>query len=208
MITAKQLIDLEKKYGGVHHVSCVHRSEYDDSLPIGYLMQGGDRMGLHGYADNYAKVLNAFSAFDSKVYVELGILSGVGLATICDLIPEDTDVIGLDINPSHFHQNKQSLKEKGAFSKVEPFVYSFDERSPKAADNLPWILGDRKINLFVDDALHDDISISSTFEIIVPYLADKFIYVIEDNNTAREQLRPRYPDMTFMADGWLTVIAR
>ena len=119
------LIDREEKYGGF--TGRVPRkghpaSPLDDRPPgIGW-ERGGDRMSVnhHYYAPIYARFL-IDRLRTTKTIVEVGILTGVGLATWADVFPAGTRLIGLDVAPSYFEQNRDNLVARGAFLRVSPF---------------------------------------------------------------------------------------
>ncbi len=69
-------------------------------------MRGGDRMSplRHNYGRYYEHALRPFVGREDVTLVELGILTGIGLAVWTDLFPHGR-IIGLDIDLSHFAQN-------------------------------------------------------------------------------------------------------
>lgn len=152
------------------------RKSYAKAQDIPGAMLSGGRFVQDHYEEVYQAELAKFSG--RFVLVEMGVLLGVGLAMWCDLFPE-ARIIGLDIDPNRF--DVEGLKAKGAFKKNTPEVHAFDELSPDASQRLGDILGGDTIDLFIDDALHDDRSILTAHKAVEPHLADDFVYIVEDN---------------------------
>jgi hypothetical protein len=149
-------------------------------------MTGGDRMLVHGYAPHYANHLSRFNGINNLVVLEVGILKGTGLAIWCDLFPV-ARVIGLDIDLGHTKNNMSNLKRLGAFEKNQPELYEFDQLRPNNK-SLSEILGKSKANIVIDDGLHARESILITLEALKPYLANDFVYFIEDNDKIASEL--------------------
>lgn len=140
--------------------------------------QGGDRFLPNQYGAVYKKYLDPFIETQA-VYLEIGILSGVGLAVIDDYLV-DAEVYGLDIYLENYKQNYKNLKARGAFKKQDPFVYEFDSYNPnKSLTNE--LFTNKKINILVDDGHHTLESMSSALEHFLPYLdKSNFVYFAED----------------------------
>ena len=65
------------------------------------------------------------------------------------------------------------------------------------------------MDVVIDDAFHSDESIINTFDELQPYLAEKFVYFIEDNSTAWKKLQVKYPSYWFdYNDDDLTVVTK
>jgi len=180
------LIETEQKYGGYigglpRRVVSEHHDSHTKAKLERRLMQGGDRMLFHDYGKMYARYLAPFvSSSDSFTLIELGILKGMGLAVWCDLF-ESGRIIGLDIDLEYFNANIDNLKGLGAFTKNMPELHYFDQYKENH-EYLGNILGDDKIDIFIDDGVHDSAAIMKTMECVVPYLSDQFVYFVEDNN--------------------------
>ncbi len=170
-------------------------------------MQGGDRMLFHDYGKVYARYLAPFvSGSDSHelTLIEVGILKGTGLAIWCDLFKSGR-IIGLDIDLEYFNANIDNLKSLGAFANNMAELHCFDQYE----DNRKYlgdILGDDKIDIFIDDGVHDSEAIMKTMECVVPYLSDQFVYFVEDNKWVHSQIRQNYPDFTVTRYGRMTVV--
>lgn len=162
----------------------------------------------HGYAPHYARHLNSFrQRFSSNfVIAEFGILRGSGLAIWCDLFPT-ARVIGFDIDLGHFEQNRPRLLERGAFSQNSPEVFEFDQYSD-GSETISTALGQDRISVVIDDATHSDVAILRTFDSVLPFLSDNFLYFIEDNAGVHELLREKFPDFRIEAAGELTIVTR
>jgi hypothetical protein len=209
--SAAWLVATEIKYGG--RVIRVPRKTVSPLDPrskeqIAYRgMSGGDRMLYNGYAEKYAEFLRPFiQSGKAHVVVEVGILTGTGLAIWCELFPKAT-VWGLDIDPSHFRKNEQNLIERGAFQHTRPSIHTFDQ----FVHNGPLIeklLDGQKIDICIDDGFHSNETIMNTFEDMVPFLANDFVYFIEDNGQVHEPLQRAWPDLVIESAGLLTIVTR
>ena len=206
------LIETEEKYGGYigglpRRVISKHHDSCSRAKLVRRLMQGGDRMLYHNYGKVYAKYLAPFvsgPASRAVTLVELGILRGTGLAIWCDLF-ETGRIIGLDIDLGYFNANTDNLKRLGAFVTNFPELHHFDQYE----NNLEYlrnILGDDKINIFIDDGIHDCEAIMNTMECVVSYLSGQFVYFVEDNKDVHSRIRQNYPDFTVACYGRLTVL--
>ena len=208
--SADWLIGAEMRFGG--HVSNVERRAVSRADPRNESelrragMTGGDRMFIHGYAPIYAEHLAPFVArrLDKLTIVEAGILRGSGLAVWAELFP-NADVIGLDIDLSHTKENLPNLKALGAFSKREPELHVFDQFLDGEA-KMKEILKSRRIDIFIDDGFHSIETIMNTFRAALPFLAQPFVYFVEDNDDAAPILAAAYPDKRVTGSGEMTVI--
>jgi len=185
----------EQLYGG-YQTTEIHR--------------GGDRMSPHhhNYGRCYADFLRPFvkaAASKRLTLVEVGILKGTGLSIWCDLFPT-ARVIGLDIDLTNFQANRKCLEQMGAFQKNAPEVHSFDQlNASKAARVLQDVLGASHIDIVIDDGCHSTESIDITFEAVQPFLAEMFVYFIEDNFDTYDLLAHRYNDYTWTTRGEIAV---
>lgn len=206
------LAQLEKKYGGKQYIKREKVSEYDRRDPkqvFKMLHVGGDRMSEndHNYGNIYEKeVVQRFINHPNITLVEIGILQGTGLAIWCDVFPR-ADVYGLDFNLEYFERNVQNLKDLGAFSENYPKNIVFDQYE----DNnklLANVFKDKikKINVVIDDACHEDETIIKSLQQLEPYLADDFVYIIEDNATVVHKLYYLFPQYSIHSHGELTVV--
>lgn len=208
--SADWLIGAELKYGG--KVTGVLRRKVSphDPRPKDVLwsqpMAGGDRMLDHGYAPHYAKHLKPLLKLNRPaVIVECGILKGTGLAIWCDLFPQGR-VIGLDLDLSHFNDNLEKLRRRGAFQLNRPEVYRYDQFMDQK-NFMGKILAGRKIDVAIDDGCHVDEAILTTFKSVRPYLADRFVYFVEDNRQVHKKIKSKYPDLKIVSKNALSVIS-
>lgn len=208
---ARELQEAEQRYsGGITRVRRTKVSPLDPRLPpgmdadsIGGKMTSGARfIDETGYAEIYGRHLAGFS-YGRSVLVELGVLLGVGIAAWCDMLP-CSRIIGLDIEFRNF--SFAALREKGAFDYNTPEVHFFDELAPDASKRLRNILRGERIDVMIDDALHDDASILTAMEAVLPFMAERFLYFVEDSSTADTAIRWRYPDFSVARHGRLTVV--
>lgn len=184
------LVSSEIKYGG--YISRVKRRKVSpldhrsiEEIATGGMI-GGDRMFVHGYSPYYSKHLSRFLMNDEVTLVEVGILRATGLAIWCDLF-QNSRIVGLDIDLSHASNNMRALKSKGAFSRIIPELYEFDQLNPDQA-LLKRVFGSKKIDIVVDDGLHSHDSIITTYEAIKPYLSENYLYFIEDNGSIADSI--------------------
>lgn len=198
-ITVERLVALEKKYGGIQREQVKTFSPYDDrNKSKTWSVQGGDRMDKrgHGYAPFYIQFLNQLKV---SVIVEIGVFQGTGLAMWSELYP-DADIIGLDIDPDIFYRNLPKLKKSGAFSKKEPEIYTFDQYQcyPREVQSF---LGNRNIQLVIDDGRHKPGPATRTFWCLFPYLDKEFVYFIEDIEEGASYFKNSLPDMKILSFG-------
>jgi len=205
------LVMTETKYGGkVTGLPRRKASELDPRSPeelAATRLVGGDRMSSlhHGYAGDYARHLaDLVNRPGRATVVEVGILAGTGLALWADLFP-DGRIIGLDIDITHAADRLPALRAAGAFAHGDPELYEFDQFRDNREILAEILAGDR-VDLFIDDGAHSHEAILTTFESAVPWLADEFLYFIEDNRTVSGELRARYPGLHVESCGDLTVV--
>ena len=199
--SSKWLIAAEKQYGGIQRNVPRNRvSEVDPRSAIEIRrggMTGGDRMFFHGYATAYSHWLTPFVERRDKSYciVEVGILRGTGLAIWCDLFP-NARVIGLDIDLAHAQENMDNMIQQGAFRNSSPELHDFDQLQDDE-NRIEQILNGEKVDICIDDGLHTEAAILNTLKTMKPFLADRFIYLIEDNADALPLLRNEHADLAF-----------
>ncbi len=209
--TVEWLIGTEIKYGGRVYFVPRNRVSPKDPRTKKQLSRGGftggDRMLFHGYAKKYSEYLLPCVKKDKPMtVVECGILKGTGIATWCDLF-QNGRVLGLDIDLGHINNNMDKLKHLGAFRENKPELYEFDQ----FLDNTKYfgtILKGDKIDICIDDGFHSIESILCTMKSVMPYLADEFVYFIEDNKDVHKEIRSIYPDLVVDSKGELTVVSR
>jgi hypothetical protein len=211
--TPQWLCVTEIKYGGLrtnvprHKVSPLDPRSREEIETGG--MIGGDRMSAgqdgfgHGYAESYAEFLKPYLDRKHLTVVEAGILDGIGLAIWSTLFP-DADIIGLDIDLSHFEANRDNLIRLGAFRHKAPEVFEFDQFVDNK-DYLGKILDGRKIDIMIDDGYHEYETNLKTLRSAEPYLAERFVYFIEDNDQVFEPLQREFPLHRFISRGELTI---
>jgi len=204
------LQDTEKHYGGYHKdVKRVKVSPHDprnqQTLNSGG-MKGGDRMSNHGYAPHYSQHLQKFIKDRMKPYtlIECGILRGTGLAIWNTLFP-NANIIGLDIDLSHTKNNLENLKQRGAFKTGNLELHEFDQFT-KNHDILLGILGDKNVDIVIDDGFHSEETITNTLCDLIPFLSEKFAYFIEDNSTVGSKIQQDYNQYKIFKYNELTVM--
>jgi len=181
---------LEMKYGGPVFSN-------PNRLTLGSAA-GGDRMSpfFHSYSLKYSEYLSPLRQSEEPINIlEVGILKGTGLAIWSDYF-ERKRIHGFDYDLSNFENNIDNLLELGAFKDGLPVTKFFDQFSDNT-EILRETFGDKKLHVVIDDAFHSDESIINTFEELQPYLAQNFVYFIEDNRTAWKNLQVKYPQYNF-----------
>lgn len=209
--TRKWLISTEIRYGGIQvNVPRNRVSSKDPRTPeqLGKGgMIGGDRMLHHGYAPKYSECLLPYIEKGEPVTLaEFGILRGTGMAIWCDLF-RNGRVLGFDIDLGHINENMSNLKSLGAFERNQPELHEFDQFLDNT-EYLGTIFGDEKIDICIDDGAHCTETILNTIRSAMPYLADEFVYFIEDNKTVHKEIRILYPDLLVENEGELTIVTR
>jgi hypothetical protein len=208
--TPEWLIRSEVRYGG--YVTDVPRERISpldgrkaEQLTFGG-MTGGDRMLHHAYAPVYSRYLKSFFQTKDLTLAEFGILRGTGLAIWCDLFPT-ARVIGLDIDISHFEGNRVNLEKRGAFRHNRPEIFEFDQLVT-GRHYLESILKDSKFNIVVDDGLHSKESIMTTWRSVEPFLAERFVYLIEDFEDLINECGQEFVAYDCRAFGQITAVSR
>lgn len=169
----------------------------------GHRMQPREVRGRN-YAADYARELSTIDD-ERMVLVELGILRGIGLAVWCDLFP-NARIIGLDVDLSHFEEHREQLVRYGAFSKNTPEVYEYDELAEGNAARLASILGAARITIAIDDALHIREPIIKAMTDLLPFMAPKFLYFVEDHRSVYKNIHRAFPHLEVRPFGELTVV--
>jgi hypothetical protein len=205
------LVRTEIRYGGI--VTGVRRDRVSPHDPrteaeiVRGGMTGGDRMLHHGYAKRYAEFLRpCVAAATSVTLVEIGILRGSGLAMWCDLFPTGR-IIGLDVDLGHVTSNMPALRAMGAFTKNEPELHEFDQFLDNR-EYLGAILRGDVVDVCIDDGFHSTESIMTTMHSILPHMAQRFVYFIEDNPTVHREIRSQFPELDIVSAGDMTIVSR
>jgi len=203
---------MEFKYGGT--IREVERKKVSDSDPRTQQelrtggMVGGDRMSRleHDYGQVFESCLRPFvRAHHRKVVLaEVGILKGTGLAIWAELF-DDARVLGFDIDLSHIHANMDDLRRRGAFKNNNVELYEFDQYKDNRALLEGLLRGDR-FDVVIDDGVHYDQPVIATLESCMPFLADEFVYIIEDNATVAHRLMSLYGHYAIESIGEITVV--
>jgi hypothetical protein len=199
----------EQKYGGCQ--SGVKRNKVSPVDPRSKRaiesggMIGGDRMSPehHGYAPFYEKHLAPFIG-KPVILAEVGILRGHGLAMWSELFPEG-QILGYDIDLGHFESTEPDLRSRGAFQNSNPELHEFDQLLGHP-ENVARTLNGRKLDIVIDDGLHNEQSIRNTWRCFSPLLADKFVYIIEDNAKAHKFMRFDVQGRTIANEGEISAI--
>lgn len=159
-------------------------------------MYGSDRMALNynAYAPDYASVLSALDSGEILHVLEIGILSGSGLAMWSKIFP-DAAITGIDIEVSRCEANIEEFVELGAFKRSRPTFLELDATRP-SAEVLAQSLNDLpRLSLVVDDGLHTIEAISTMIQFLQPYLDQTFTYIVEDNPGSFRRVRNLFADI-------------
>lgn len=191
-ITKEQLEQLEQQFGGyIKDVKRTVISKKEKKLKYYAVHQGGDRMKskYHNYSKDYEKFLNSYiqqtGNSNHLTIAEIGILTGIGLSTWCELF-RDSTIHGLDIDTGIYKRNKAKLLKLGAFRYNEPIINDFDQFK----DNKKFIKDNiGNVDIVIDDGCHLDEAIINTFKCFEPYLASVFVYFIEDNQKVHKYFK-------------------
>ena len=82
------------------------------------------------------------------------------------------------------------------------------EETAKAREACEAVLKGDPVDICIDDGFHSVESILTTMRSVLPYLAETFIYFIEDNKAVHREIRMTYPDFTIDSSGELTIVTR
>ena len=111
----------------------------------------------------------------------------------------------MDIDLSHIEANLGYLKKLGAFKNSSPELFEFDQ----FADNQQYvgnILNGDKIDVYIDDGFHSDLSVLTSLRSVLPHFAQNFVCIIEDNCTVAKQLSSEYSELNIDTSGELTIL--
>lgn len=153
---------------------------------------GGDRMSPeeHGYAPIYAKyltgLLHARSDDTSALAIaEVGVLTGTGLAMWQRLFPQSR-IFGFDQLPNTYFANLDRLTSLG-MRLANVSVHYMDQtrvddptflQRENVFDGLS--ASGHHLAIVVDDGEHEPHTNQITFLALAPFLAERFVYFIED----------------------------
>ena len=208
--SANWLAATEKKYGGFHNDIYVNKISPKDKRKQDQLlnqkMTGGDKMFHMGYARYYSRFLKSFLRRKSSELniAEFGILKGIGLASLSDLFP-DSNLYGFDIDLSNFLNNKSYLYKLGAFLYNTPNIFECDQYQI----NEEWlgkILGEKKLDIVIDDGLHKLKTIENTAKAIKPFMNNNSVFFVEDNSFATSILQEVFKNADVHDCGALKVV--
>ena len=86
-----------------------------------------------------------------------------------------------------------------------PELREFDQFEDNT-ELLGSLLSDGRIDVCMDDGHHSNESILCTMKSVVPYLADPFVYFIEDNSEVHSDIRATYPEYRVESRGEFTIM--
>jgi len=192
---ARTLIAAERKFapGLVTAPRIVSPLDAPTSVPTN---RGADKFDAWGndYGEAYAEIL---TGVNPRVFVELGVLTGVSLAVWCDLYP-DAQVIGLDVDLNRMDWD--GLESRGAFTLNKPLVFVWDAFAPE-----PFPV-EFRADVFIDDGPHKVEAIRRTAEFMKPLMNEGGRYVVEDVPEAYSVLRELWPDHEVKRWGRLSAV--
>ena len=208
------LQNVEKRYGGfiekvpLNKISDHDERNFEEEKLLG--MQGGDRMLFHGYGKWYSKYLNRYLDRDSSelLIVEVGILTGTGLAIWSELFPK-SKLFGFDIDLKNFKDNESNLRDLGAFKENNPTTIEFDQLNPNFSD-IKDSFEEHPIDILIDDGLHNTESVVNTAKAFLPYMSKNSVYFIEDYKFSKKNIESLANEHNFKTDyqGLFTILYR
>jgi len=142
---------------------------------------GGDRMTVNGYAPIYEKYLPEISGFvASPVVAEIGILTCTGVAMWTEVFPT-SKVFGFDRNTTTCLNNFPALKALG-FQDSRVTITAMDQTAAIDSNTkfVQSVFAGTRVNLVIDDGYHEPNANLQTFKTMLPVLADRFVYIVED----------------------------
>ncbi|MBO8204959.1 hypothetical protein [Prochlorococcus marinus] len=208
--SANWLAATEKKYGGFHNDISVNKISSKDNRKKDEIkfqkMTGGDKMFHMGYSRYYEKFLESFLKKNSSELniAEFGILKGTGLALLSDLFPK-SNLYGFDIDLSNFIKNKNKLIDLGAFIYSSPKIFECDQYKINE-QFIAKILGDKKLDIVIDDGLHQIETIKNTAMAIKPFMKKNSVIFVEDNSFVTPILQGIFEDSIVHDCGALKVV--
>lgn len=146
----------------------------------GQIHHGGDRMKKHGYAPIYARHIAELMkdpALKRPTIVEVGILTGTGLAMWTDLFPQ-SKIFGFDYDTRNYENNLNFLQSKG-YNNSLVTVKNMDQMADNNA-MLAAIFKDVPPSIVVDDGCHLPECNFQTFNSFLKVLSKRFVYFLED----------------------------
>lgn len=182
----------------------------DERADFGFRqLYGGDRMALdcNAYAPAYAALLEGLDVGRVRHVVEIGILSGTGLAMWSSIFP-NAQITGIDINVQRTRDGLQDLAAAGAFPMGEPSLVQLDAASPNLKVLQTHFDAAPPIDFVVDDGPHTHSAIETMVSALTPFLDRQFTYVIEDNPGALGVARNTFSGVTSVTRTHGLVIAR
>jgi hypothetical protein len=149
-------------------------------VEVDHANMGGDRMSdrHHNYSPIYSKYITHYLEKGQITNLaEIGILTGTGLAMWSKLFP-DSNVYGFDIDPSSYENNRDHMRKLG-FDDSRVKVTRIDQTQDNQ-NLLQQALAEDRPNIVIDDGLHTPEAGLKTFLNMKDFLADRFVYFIED----------------------------
>jgi hypothetical protein len=160
---------------------------------------GGDRMSenKHNYAPSYAKhitsLLKSGGTLNNLVIAEVGILTGSGLAMWQHLFPESR-IFGFDENITNYNDNLAHLKTLGMQDSVVTVTKMNQMHNNTQLLSKIGFGSKFRPAIIADDGYHVPEAGNNTFLTLQPFLADRFVYFIED-----------IPQETLLSGAWGSV---
>jgi cephalosporin hydroxylase len=137
---------------------------------------GGDKTSL---GNNFTEVYDVlFYAIrdDSVNLLELGVFHGKSLAMWSDYFTNGK-IYGIDIDLKPYNENLAKLSKLGAFKNNNVSVFEMDVKSKNFAEFIHTM---PKMDIIIDDALHQADTQLNNFKLLFPILNKGGLYIIED----------------------------
>jgi len=119
--------------------------------------------------------------FTGSTIVELGIAEG-GSTALLALLAAPTTLVAIDLEPNPLEALTEFIEEHGFADSVRPH-YGVDQADGRRLGEIVEAeIGDRSIDLVIDDCSHQFDPTRASFETLFPRLRPGGLYVIEDWN--------------------------
>lgn len=139
---------------------------------------------FHNYSRQYQELLSKYR-LNSLKYLEIGVLNGGSIASMREVFPNATCILGLDINPNckQFEDSSKNMFVEIGNATNRDFVSEITKKYGT-------------FDIILDDGSHRNDDVIVTFELLFPLLNDNGLYIVEDTICFKSanHLNKHYPD--------------
>jgi hypothetical protein len=139
---------------------------------------------FHNYSRQYQELLSKYRT-DSLKYLEIGVLNGGSIASMREVFPNATCILGLDINPNckQFEDSSKNIFVEIGNATNSTFISEITKKYGT-------------FDIILDDGSHRNDDVIVTFEMLFPLLNDNGLYIVEDTICFKSSnyLNRQYPD--------------